>query len=172
MKSTLLDRHSAAVVLTLATAVTTACSSPSTPSGLGKQQLSVSGDTIVGSGQLAELQQRRAAWIARGIKNYRVELRISCFCAGDIRRPVLIEVQNGTVVKAWDLETAKAIADVSPYPSIEKLFDNAVTMASQGGHVSVAYDRALGFPARLEVGTIANDAGVLYYLGALTALGG
>ena len=123
-------------------------------------------------GQLADLQQRRAAWLARGVKDYRVELRISCFCAGDIRRPVLIEVRSGTVVKAWDLETGKAVADVSPYPSVEKLFDNAVTMAWQGGHVFVAYDRALGFPARLEVGTIANDAGVLYYLAALTALGG
>jgi hypothetical protein len=36
--------------------------------------------------------------------------------------------------------------------------------------VSVAYDQALGIPIRLEVGTIANDAGVLYFLSALVRL--
>jgi hypothetical protein len=34
----------------------------------------------------------------------------------------------------------------------------------------VTYDRALGFPVRLEIGTIANDAGTLYFLGELTRL--
>jgi hypothetical protein len=36
--------------------------------------------------------------------------------------------------------------------------------------VSVAYDQALGIPVRLEVGTIANDAGILYHVSALIRL--
>jgi hypothetical protein len=165
-----LDRRLAAIVVTLAVAGTAACSNSSTPSGLGTQQLSVSADTVVGTGQLAELQVRRAAWVARGINNYRVELRISCFCGETIRRPVLVEVRGGAVSKVLDLETAKAVADITPYPTITQLFDRAIEMRAQNGHVSVAYDRALGYPARLEIGTIANDAGTLYYLGALTPL--
>jgi len=166
-----LDRRLAAIVVTLAVAGTAACSNSSTPSGLGTQQLSVSADTVVGTGQLAELQARRAAWVARGINNYRVELRISCFCGEMIRRPVLVEVRGGAVSKVLDLETAKPVADITPYPTITQLFDRAIEMRAQNGHVSVAYDRALGYPARLEIGTIANDAGTLYYLGALTPLG-
>ena len=155
----------------VAGATIVACSGSASPSGLGTQQLSVSGDTVVGTGQLAELQQKRAAWVARGINDYRVELRISCFCGSTITRPVLLEVRGAAVSKVLDLETAKAVADISPYPTITQLFDRAIEMRTQNGHVSVAYDRSIGYPARLEIGTIANDAGTLYYLGALTSLG-
>ena len=86
------------MVLSALTALTVAaCSSSSTPSGLGTQQLSISGDTVVGTGQLSELQQRRAAWVARKIDSYRVELRISCFCIAEATRPVLVEVRGGAV---------------------------------------------------------------------------
>jgi len=161
----------AAAVAAAATITAAACTNSSNPADLGKQELSVSADTIVGTGQLSELQQRRAAWIARGIVDYRVELGISCFCGSDIRRPVLVEVRANAVSKVWDLETGKAVADLTRYPTITELFDAAIAERSRGGHVSVAYDRALGFPARLEVGTIANDAGTLYFLAELTVLG-
>ena len=165
------DKRFAAVVLTALVAVTAACSNSSTPAEVGPQQLSVAGDTVVGTGQLSELQQRRAAWVARGINDYRVELRISCFCAGDIRRPVILEVRGGAISKVIDQETNKPVTDVSPYPTITGLFDRAIEMRTNGGHVSVAYDKSTGFPARLEIGTIANDAGTLYYLEALSSLG-
>ena len=150
----------------LSTLAVVACADNNTPSGLGSQQLNVAGDTIVGSGQLSELQQRRAAWIARGIDDYQFQLRISCFCAGDITRPVLIEVRGGVVGRVWDLETARLVTTVSPYPTITKLFDLAIAERSrEGGYVSVAYDATYGFPARIEIGTLANDAGTLYLLG-------
>jgi hypothetical protein len=148
-----------------------ACADNTTPSGLGTQQLSVSGDTIVGTGQLSELQQRRAAWVARGINDYQVQLRIVCFCAGDITRPVLLEVRGGAVAKVWDLETTHPVATLSSYPPITKLFDMAVAERSrEGGYVSVAYDATYGFPARIEIGTLANDAGTMYTLGGFRPL--
>ena len=158
------------VDLSAVIALAAACSSSSPPSGLGTQQLSISADTVVGTGQLAELQQRRADWVARGINNYRVELRISCFCASVVRRPVQIVVRGGAVAKVLDLETAKPVADLSRYPTITALYDRAIEMRSGGGNVSVAYDKGLGYPARIEIGTIANDAGTVFYLGALTTL--
>ena len=154
----------------VATTAAFACQEAPAPSGLGVNEIAVPTDTVSGSGQLNELQQRRAAWIAQGIDDYRVQLRISCFCAGDITRPVLVEVRRGAVTKVWDLETAKPVANLEPYPSITTLFDRAVAERSQGGNVSVAYDGALGFPVRLEIGTIASDAGTLYFLGELTRL--
>jgi len=158
------------VALVFVTVGAAGCADDSPATGLGAQQVLLPSDTIPGTGQLSELQQRRAAWVARGITDYRFQLQISCFCAGDIVRPVLIEVRGGTVAKVWDLETAKLVANTSAYPTITKLFDDAIAMRSGGGNVSVAYDRALGIPIRLEVGTIANDAGVLYYLSALMRL--
>ena len=166
----LFSRRTYLAVAIAATASALACSNGSTPSGLGTQQLSVSADTVTGTGQLNELQERRAAWIARGIADYRVQLRISCFCVGNITRPVLVEVRRGAVSKVWDLETSTLVADISPYPTITALFDKAIAMRTGGGNVSVAYDRANSIPARLEVGTIANDAGTLYFLGEFSPL--
>ena len=159
------------LALTLvATVAALACRDSSLPSGLGAQQITVSADTVAGNGQLNELQSRRAAWVAQGIDDYRVQLRIACFCAGDITRPVLVEVRGGAVSKVWDLESAKLVTNLEPYPTITQLFDRAVAQRSAGGNVSVAYDRAMGFPVRLEIGTIANDAGTVYMLGELTKL--
>ena len=141
MKSaSLLSRRTYLVVAAAATASILACSNRSDPSGLSTQQLSDSADTVTGTGELNELQQRRAAWVARGIADYRVQLSISCFCGGDLTRPVLIEVRGGAISKVWDLETSKLVA------------------------------YANGIPARLEIGTIANDAGTLYFLGEFSAL--
>ena len=166
----LISRRTYFVLAAVATAGLFACSNGSNPSGLGTQQLAVSADTVVGTGALNELQQRRAEWIARGISDYRVQLRISCFCGGDITRPVLVEVRRGAVSKVWDLETSRLVGDISRYPTITQLFDKAIEERSRNGHVSAAYDRAFGFPARIEIGTIANDAGTLYFLGGFSEL--
>ena len=148
-----------------------ACADNATPSGLGTHQLSVSGDTIAGTGQLSELQQRRAAWVARGINDYQVQLQIVCFCGDEITRPVLLEVRGGAIAKVWDLETARAVTILSSYPTITKLFDMAIAERSrEGGYVSVAYDTTYGFPARIEIGTLANDAGTMYTLGGFRPL--
>jgi hypothetical protein len=154
----------------LAMVAAAGCANDSPATGLGAQQVVIPRDTITGSGQLSELQERRAVWVARGISDYRFQLQISCFCGGDVTRPVLLEVRNGAVAKVWDLGTGRPVANLSLYPTITTLFDKAIAKRSGGGNVSVAYDQALGIPIRLEVGTIANDAGVLYFLSALVRL--
>jgi hypothetical protein len=158
------------VATSIAVVALIGCSTSDPATGLGTKLLSVAGDTIHGTGQLAELQQRRAAWVARGISNYRVQLRKSCFCGGNVMRPVLIEVRGGVISKVWDLETTNPIADVSLYSTITGLFDAAIAERSRGGNVTVAYDASLGTPVRLEIGTVANDAGVMYFLSPVTIL--
>lgn len=160
--------RTAAVSIAAAAFVGCATSDPAT--GLGTPQLSVVKDTVQGTGALAELQQRRAAWVARGVNDYRVQLRKSCFCVSDVTRPVLIEVRGGAVSKVWDLETKKPVANTSLYPTITALFDAAIAERERNGNVTVAYDAALGTPVRLEIGTVANDAGVMYFLSRVSSL--
>lgn len=147
-----------------------ACADDRTQTGLGPQPLAVAGDTVRGTGSLSELQQRRAAWIARGVSDYRMQLQLSCFCGGQITRPVVVEVRGGLVAKVSDRETGQPVTNVAPYPTITGLFDKAIAERSSGGFVSVTYDRTLGLPVRLEVGTLANDAGTLYLLSGLAEL--
>lgn len=164
-QSTFSRRLVYALAVIIVTAGAAGCADRSTQ--LPTQSLAFSSDTIPGTGQLAELQQHRTAWVARKIDTYRFQLQISCFCGSDITRPVLIEVRGGSVANVWDVETTKPVADKSRYPTITSLFDAAIAERSRGGSVSVSYDRATGIPARLEVGTLANDAGVLYLISGL-----
>ena len=147
-----------------------ACSDDSPTADLNAQQALTHADTVTGSGQLSELQQHRAAWLLRRIDDYRFQLQISCFCGAEITRPVAIEVRGGAITKVEDLATGRPVAQVSAYPTITKLFDAAIDERSRGGSVSVAYDRTLGIPVRLEVGTLANDAGTLYLVSNLVGL--
>lgn len=163
-------RRSLLLGASIAAVAAVGCNAASAPSELGSTQVSASVDTTAGSGLLVELQQRRAAWVARGIDDYRVQLQLSCFCGGDITRPVLVEVRHGAVSKVWDLETGRTPENIAPYPTITALFDAAIAERSRGGHVSVAYDRTFGFPVRLEIGTLANDAGTMYTLGGFRPL--
>ena len=158
------------VAACVAIAGATACSNDSPTVDINAQQTLTLADTITGSGQLSELRQRRAAWLLRRIDDYRFQLQISCFCGAEITRPVVIEVHGGAITRVEDLATGKPVADVSAYPTITKLFDAAIDERSRGGSVSVTYDRTLGIPARLELGTIANDAGTQYFLSNLVRL--
>lgn len=147
-----------------------ACSDDTPGIGLKPQQTIALGDTITGSGELSELQEHRAAWVSHGIDDYRFQLQISCFCGAEITRPVLIEVRGGAITKVQDVVSGNTVTDVSAYPTITTLFDAAIAKRSAGGSVSVAYDRTLGIPVRLEVGTLANDAGTLYLVSSLIRL--
>ena len=157
------------ISLTLFATVAVACADGS-PIGAPTAQIAMSADTVQGTASLSELQQRRATWVARGITDYRVQLRIVCFCGSEVTRPVVLEVRGGAVAKVSDLETGKPATALATYPTITGLFDAAIAERSRGGFVSVAYDTAAGLPVRLEVGTLANDAGVQYQVSGLTPL--
>ena len=80
-----------------------ACSDNTPGIGLKPQQGITAGDSITGSGDLTELRERRAAWLAHGIDDYRFQLQISCFCGAQITRPVVIEVRGGAIATVQDL---------------------------------------------------------------------
>jgi hypothetical protein len=155
--------------LTLAAAVIAACADGAAI-GTRAQNVAISADTVQGTASLTELQQRRATWVTRGITDYRVQLRIACFCGSEVTRPVVVEVRGGVVAKVTDLETGKPATALTSYPTITGLFDAAIAERARGGFVSVAYDTAAGLPVRLEIGTLANDAGVQYQVSGLTPL--
>jgi hypothetical protein len=159
-----------ALTLVVAVTVVAAACADGAAIGIGTQQIAMSADTVQGTASVSELQQRRAAWVARGITDYRVQLRVVCFCGSEVTRPVVVEVRGGAVAKVTDLETGTPATALTTYPTVTGLFDAAIAERTRGGFVSVAYDTAAGLPVRLEVGTLANDAGVQYQVSGLTPL--
>ena len=53
-----------------------------------------------------------------------------------------------------------ASSDGDGYFTIDQLFDDMELAAP----TSVQYDPVLGYPVSIQIGTIANDAGLMYYI--------
>jgi hypothetical protein len=114
-----------------------------------------------GSGSVTELRVRWGRWRAVGPRSYTYELRRACFCGTETVTPARVEVRDDRVVDIRSLATGQRLSFTS-VPTIDLLFEWAIAEAEAGGHVEVAYHPLLSYPTRLVIGTLANDAGILY----------
>jgi Family of unknown function (DUF6174) len=116
-----------------------------------------------GDGSATELHARWAQWRTIGPRSYDYELHRGCFCTTEYVTPAWVEVRDGRVIRANALEGGRALR-LELFEPIDSLFVRAIRMAESGGHVAVSYHPHLSYPASLEIGTIANDAGVMYVI--------
>jgi len=93
----------------------------------------------------AMLTKERELWQARKPRDYRLLLRVGCFCPGS-RGWLLIEVRSGQPLRAWDRAgKSAAITDWNTF-SIEGLYDNLERAADNDGEVQIAFDPRWHFP--------------------------
>jgi hypothetical protein len=117
--------------------------------------------SVEGTGSAAELRARWEQWRSVGPRSYGYELHRGCFCSTEYVTPAWVEVRDGRVVRANALGTRRALR-LDLFEPIDSLFVSAIRMAESGGHVAASYHPRLGYPTSLEIGTLANDAGVLH----------
>jgi hypothetical protein len=129
---------------------------------------SVSDPSLEGSGSVFELRMRWARWRTDGPKSYTYELRRTCFCTLDAVTPARVAVRDGGVVDARAVESGRTLP-LELFDPIDSLFAYAIDAAERARPVEVSYDLRLSYPTFLEIGTLANDAGVRYEVSALVA---
>ncbi|MEO8621581.1 MAG: DUF6174 domain-containing protein [bacterium] len=112
---------------------------------------------ITGS-TVAQLASARERWAANGPASYDFTISLSCFCATDALRPVVVVVNNGVVQSRKYADTG---ADVSPpfskaYSPIEELFGIVEdAQARNAAQLDVTYDPARGYPASIDIDYVA-----------------
>jgi hypothetical protein len=122
--------------------------------------------SVEGTGSAAELRARWEQWRTVGPRSYGYELHRGCFCSTDYITPAWVEVRDDRVVRANALDTGRALR-LDLFEPIDSLFVSAIRTAESGGHVAASYHPRLGYPTSLEIGTLANDAGVLHVVSRL-----
>ncbi|MEP7001727.1 MAG: DUF6174 domain-containing protein [bacterium] len=113
---------------------------------------------ITGStaGQLASARER---WAANGTASYDFTISLSCFCAPNALRPVVVVVSNGVVHGRKYKDTG---ADVTPpfstaYSTIEGLFGIVEDARSRNAaQLDVVYDPERGYPTRISIDYVAK----------------
>jgi hypothetical protein len=96
---------------------------------------------------LREVQSRRAAWRARGIASYRIQIAVGCFCPWP-GNPAILEVKNGTPALLRDTAGKSIGKPREPWSlyTVDGLFD-AVERGARGADIiEVIFDATYGYP--------------------------
>jgi hypothetical protein len=117
-----------------------------------------------------ELAQAKARWESAGAVDYRVDVRLNCFCQGALPVFTRVVIQGGQVVSAEPLTPTPGSETIplSEWPTVPKLFDiiESASHDSDYDEIEAAYDPTLGYPTKVTLrckdGVL--DCGAIYEL--------
>jgi hypothetical protein len=113
-------------------------------------------------GQLAAEQER---WQAAGLRSYDYDFQQHCFCVLEQVQQVTVEVRDGVVHRVVSRETGQEVPvhEGLRWHTVPDLFGIIAEAERNGSQLQeVRFDPELGYPAYVEIGTLASDAGVTY----------
>ena len=110
---------------------------------------------LVPIGAKAKFESNYEKWKAQGITDYRMRLKMVCYCRMAQSGPFIVDVRRGKVVKAAYAADGRPVPpdEIRDLPTIEALFDLigwAIDRVSFD--VEATYDSRLGYPAYTGVG--------------------
>lgn len=111
-------------------------------------------------------------WRAAALADYRYDFEQQCFCLREQTQPVTVEVRGGRVTRVVSRETGQEVArgENLRWHTVPGLFQLAADARGNGSEPRVTYDPRLGYPTRIEIGSLAADAGVIYLASNLRPL--
>jgi hypothetical protein len=100
---------------------------------------------------IREAETHRAAWRARGIREYRLLVAAGCFCPWP-SNPAIIEVKDGVVVALRDTTGRSMGKPREPWSiyTVEGLFDAVVEHARRSADVTVRFDPRYDYPTSMR----------------------
>ena len=100
---------------------------------------------------LRDARERRAAWRARNITSYRIQVAVGCFCPWP-SYPAILETRNGVAVALRDTTGKSLGAPREPWSiyTVEGLFDAVEQGVRSNDVFQVAYDPTYGYPAHIR----------------------
>ena len=118
-----------------------------------------------------ELQTNRELWDSHSILDYSYEFKRSCFCQGEITAPVIIHVQNMSIIAVSEVSKDESVdaARWVYYLTVEELFDEIDAALDKDVYeIVVDYDSELGYPSSINIdfdkSTIDEEVGFLVEL--------
>ncbi|HEY0016985.1 MAG TPA: DUF6174 domain-containing protein [Longimicrobium sp.] len=110
---------------------------------------------------------QRQVWERQDIDDYRYVYGRACFC---VDLPLVsVRVRDGQVVDVRVASTGRPLDRDrwDEIPTVDQVFDFIAQAEARDEAADVKYHPTLGYPMRVMLGTLANDAGVNYYLDGL-----
>jgi len=115
-------------------------------------------------GEVRTFAAAQNRWNGRSFVDYTFQVRSQCFCDEEHVQWREVEVRNGvvTAVRVPGETTSLPANRIAEWPTVDGLFQQ-ILQAAGGDHdylddISVQYDQALGFPARIHIDAQDNVA--------------
>ena len=108
-----------------------------------------------------DLNQNREAWESLGLQNYQLIQRKTCFCGPPANRFTRLEIRDGELVAATDVETGEPVPEDRriEFRSVGTLFDLIQDAIDRNAaSLIVGYHRELGYPTEVFIDYQANVA--------------
>jgi hypothetical protein len=118
-----------------------------------------------------DLSANQQKWETSGVKHYRYDLHIGCFCAFRDKMPLSIEVKDGAIVSMSYADGTAVTADDPEWELFSRFatFDNLFTdlqsgPGSKAEEVTMKFDPDYGFPSEVVIDQIKAATDDEYYL--------
>lgn len=104
-----------------------------------------------------------ARWEAQGLRSYRFDFERHCFCVREATEPVTITVRDGAVAEVRSRRTGAVVppSENVAWPTLDELLRQVAEAEASGTEARVRYHES-GYPAEIEIGSLAADAGVRF----------
>lgn len=98
-----------------------------------------------------ELEAHRAAWRARRITDYRLQVAVGCFCPWP-KHPLVLDVRDGRITQLLDSLGKPAGKPREPWSryTVEGLFDAVESGLQRDDAIAVVYDPDYDYPASIS----------------------
>ena len=124
--------------------------------------------SVAGCGDLIgpsreSIEAHRAIWISKGLTSYSYEYEITGFFNNLAGHRIRLAVRADTVRSAVFVETGDTVPGSPAWlPTINGLFDRAVTGYNAGNLTAISYDPELGYPRRMDISGPPDAAGSVF----------
>jgi hypothetical protein len=104
--------------------------------------------------QQSALSSNRTTWQLRSPDRYEFRLRITCYCAPSIVRPVIVTVEDRTIVRVRDAQSFQDLSksEFTFFYTVDGLFDAVQNAIEQNvDSLSAEYHPELSYPTGIAI---------------------
>jgi hypothetical protein len=111
----------------------------------------------------SDISAHRARWSAHRLTKYAYDYKVTGFLISYAGHEIHVVVLDGVVQSATDLVTGQAApGDPASWPTIDKLFDEAMQAAADGSLRDAKFDPTFDFPTELDLAGPPDASGSVF----------
>lgn len=105
-----------------------------------------------------ELAEARARWDKAGLVSYSFQYSLYCFCGAPANLPLIIEVVNGEIAGAWNLNDFEPLEPslLASLHTVPELFEIAERALREADDHRLSYHELYGYPTTMVLDWLGN----------------